>query len=282
MNITLVYNPKSGSSLSRQALRKKCDAANITIDKFVAIGDGFERKLSSAITAGASIAVIGGDGTVSAVAGLVANTKATLIPLPGGTLNHFTKDLDIPQDVDEALARLRRLKPHTIDIASVNDMMFINNSSIGLYPASLRSREKLESKLSKWSAAVVASWRAFINLQTYRVTIDDKSFATPFIFIGNNRYKLDDIGTTERTRLDEGVLTVYIAKTRSRFTLLKIALFALIGRAAQLDEFEQFYPTTLTIETTRQHLSVSHDGEVSRLTSPLRYTVHPKSLKILG
>ena len=169
MNITLVYNPKSGSSLSRQALRKKCDAANITIDKFVAIGDGFERKLSSAITAGASIAVIGGDGTVSAVAGLVANTKATLIPLPGGTLNHFTKDLDIPQDVDEALARLRRLKPRTIDIASVNDMMFINNSSIGLYPASLRSREKLESKLSKWSAAVVASWRAFVNLQTYRV-----------------------------------------------------------------------------------------------------------------
>ena len=71
MNITLVYNPKSGSSLSRQALRKKCDAANITIDKFVAIGDGFERKLSSAITADASIAVIGGDGTVSAVAGLV-------------------------------------------------------------------------------------------------------------------------------------------------------------------------------------------------------------------
>lgn len=282
VNITLVYNPKSGSSLSKQELRDKCNSANITIDKFVAIGDGFERKLKTTIRDGKNIAVIGGDGTVSAVAGLIAGTKATLTPLPGGTLNHFTKDLGIPQDIDKALERLAKLKLRSIDIASVGDVKFINNSSIGIYPLSLRSREKLESKLGKWSAAVIASWRAFVNLKTYQVTIDGKSFKTPFIFIGNNRYELDELGGTKRLHLDQGTLTIYIAKTKSRLDLLKISLFALVGHAKDLDEFEQFYPTSVTIETKRSKLSVSHDGEVTKLTSPLHYKIHPKTLKILG
>ncbi|MCI2185327.1 diacylglycerol/lipid kinase family protein [Bifidobacterium tibiigranuli] len=282
MHIVLVDNPESGSAIPRKELREKCENANITIDEFVAIGDGFESQLVPFITAGKTIAAIGGDGTVSAVAGLVAGTKATLIPLPGGTLNHFTKDLDIPQDIDEALARLATLSPRAIDIAKVNDTPFINNSSIGLYPTSLRSREQLESALGKWSAAIVASWRAFVSFKTYRVTIDNETFATPFIFVGNNRYELDTAVGTNRTRLDEGVLTVYATKTQSRLTLLKIALFALIGRYKQLDEFEEFFPTAVTIKTGRAALSVSHDGEVSKLKSPLRYVIQPKALTILG
>lgn len=229
-----------------------------------------------------NIAVIGGDGTVSAVAGLVTGTKATLVPLPGGTLNHFTKDLGVPQDVEEALARLKKCKSRAIDIASVGDIYFINNSSLGIYPLSLRTREDIEDRVGKWPAAVAASWRALIRFKTYRVTIDGETFTTPFIFIGNNRYSLASPGGTERTRLDEGVLTVYAAKTKSRLTLLKIALFALAGKAKDLTEFDEYHPAELTIETTSSHLSVSHDGEVAKLSSPLAYKIHPKALRVLG
>lgn len=282
MNIVIVYNPKSGSALSKKELRKKCDAVNIKVKAYIAIGDGFEHTLKPFIRTGAHIAVIGGDGTISAVAGLLAGTKATLIPLPGGTLNHFTKDLNIPQDIDQALERLATLSPRSIDVASVNTVFFINNSSIGLYPTSLRSREHLESFLGKWTAAVVATWRALVNFKTYTATIDDQTVTTPFVFIGNNRYKLDTIGGTSRTRLDEGILTVYITKTQSRRALLKIALFALIGHAKQLDTFEEFFPTTITIETNQSELSISHDGEVTKLKNPLRYEIQPATLNILG
>ncbi len=282
MKIVLVYNPKSGSALSKSELRQKCSTAGIEVEKFVPIGDGFEHKLRPYIKKAAHIAVIGGDGTVSAVAGLVTGTKATLVPLPGGTLNHFTKDLGIPQDVDEALARLKKCKLRAIDIASVDDIYFINNSSLGIYPLSLRTREDIEDRVGKWPAAVAASLRALVRFKTYRVTIDGEPFTTPFIFIGNNRYSLAQLGGTERTRLGEGVLTVYAAKTKSRLTLLKIALFALIGKAKDLHEFNQYYPAELTIETTSSHLSVSHDGEVSKLSSPLAYKIHPKALRVLG
>ncbi len=282
MKVIFVYNPKSGSALEKRELRKKCQTANIHIEAFIAIGDGFEKKLATYIARGKFIAVLGGDGTISTVAGYTTSTKATLIPLPGGTLNHFTRDLGIPQDIDEALARLSTLKPRTIDIASVNGTHFINNSSIGLYPASLRSRQEIESKIGKWPAAVAASWRTLIRFKTYRITIDATTFHTPFIFVGNNRYTLSQPGGTERTRLDDGILTVYIAKTQSRLVLLKIALFALIGRTKQLDEFSEYHPSSITIQANKSMISVSHDGEFSRLSTPLQYTLHPKKLTILG
>lgn len=282
MKIVLVYNPKSGSALTKSELRKKCSAADIVIENFVAIGDEFERRLAPYIRKGKYIAVVGGDGTVSAVAGQVVGTKATLVPLPGGTLNHFTKDLGIPQDIDNALKKLKKLRPRKIDIASVNETYFINNSSMGLYPASLHARDELESSVGKWPAAVVASLRALVRLKTYAVTIDNRTFHTPFIFVGNNRYMLDAFRGTERTALDEGLLTVFAAKTRSRFTLLKIALFVLLGRAKDLPEFDEFHPTSLTIETKRHKLSVSHDGEVSRMHSPLSYKINAQALKLLG
>lgn len=282
MKLVVVYNSKSGSALTKSELRKNFVAAGHEVERFVAIGDGFEQKLATSIKQGKYIAVVGGDGTVSAVAGLVAGTTATLVPLPGGTLNHFTKDLGVSQDIDEALSDIKKSRARRIDIASVNGITFINNSSIGVYPASLHGRDEIEPKLGKWPAAVIASFRSLVRLKTYRVTIDDHTFKTPFVFVGNNRYSLDSLGGTERTSLDEALLTVFVAKTQSRRTLLKIALFALIGKAKQLSEFDEFHVEELTIETKRPILSVSHDGEVSRLSSPLRYQVRAKALKILG
>lgn len=283
MKLVMVYNPKSGSAISREELQKKCEQSHIEVKEFIPIGEGLEQPLAPYIEKGETIAVIGGDGTVSAVANQVVGTDAVLVPLPGGTLNHFTKDLSVPQDVDQALDRLSSLAPRSIDVACMNDdIHFINNSSIGLYPNSLRDREKIESKVGKWPAAVIASLRAFIQLTTYRVTIDAETFDTPFIFIGNNHYSLDSLGGTERSSLDEGLLTVLIAKTQSRTLLLKIAFFTLIGRAKQVTEFEERHVSAVTIDTKRHSLSVSYDGEVTKLPSPLVYKVKPGQLTVLA
>lgn len=281
MNIVLVYNPSSGSALNAKELRKKCKAAGLIIDKMIPIKPGFERKLEAFIENKKTIAVVGGDGTVSAVAGLTMGTKATLAPLPGGTLNHFTKDLNIPQDIDEALARLKRAKPRRIDIALVNEKVFINNSSLGLYPASLRSREELKGNIGKWPAAVASSFKALFRFKTYTVTIDDTTFKTPFIFIGNNKYEFEASSGAVRKRLNEGVLTVFVTKTKSRLTLLKIVLFALIGRVKNLPEFDVFYPKKIVIDTKRPTLHISHDGEVSKMTSPIEYEIKKGALRVL-
>lgn len=279
MKIVLVYNPKSGSALSAQELHAKCKAASIEIIKLVPLSDQLSRTLAPYVKDRAIIATIGGDGTLSAVAGLLAGTDAVFAPLPGGTLNHFTKDLGIPQDIDAAIHSLAASRIHKLDIASVNDRAFINNSSIGLYPSSLRVRSRFEAIIGKWPAAVAASVRTLVRFRTYDVTIGTETFHTPFIFVGNNNYAIDTIGGITRTRLDGGRLSIFVAKTVSRTVLLKIMLFALVGRAKELNEFDVYHATSLTIKARRKRLSVSYDGEVDHMRSPLRYKLKPGILR---
>jgi diacylglycerol kinase family enzyme len=280
MNVVVVYNPKSGSSLSEPALRQKFKRHAIKIDALIGISNALAQDLASHIQKKATICAIGGDGTLSAVASVLAGTGATFVPLPGGTLNHFTKDLGIPQNIDQALGALHRSKVHAIDMASVNGSMFINNSSLGLYPSSLHTRERFEDYLGKWPAAVIASLRSLLRFRTYTVTVDGKTFRTPFIFVGNNIYEFDAAGGIKRTRITEGVLSVWIARTASRWVLTKIVLWALIGKASLLNEFDQRTAKTLTIKTNKRRLSVACDGEVGRIDSPVRYKTHPRALRI--
>jgi diacylglycerol kinase family enzyme len=281
MDVVLVSNQKSGSALSDKELKRKLRVAGCTVTRTFKVGPYITRTLKRYVQAhpAAIVVAIGGDGTISAVAGVLARTNAVLAPLPGGTLNHFTKDLGIPQDIDEAIAAMVRGTVRQIDIASVNDTYFVNNSSIGLYPSSLKSRERFENRLGKWPAAVIASIRSLVRFRTYRLTIDGTLVATPFVFVGNNVYKLDAAGVTERTRLNEGRLSVFVAKTTSRLQLAKIVLFALMGKVRHLNEFDAFTENTLTIEAPGS-LQVSRDGEVGRISPPLTYQIHRRALRV--
>jgi diacylglycerol kinase family enzyme len=280
MNVVVVYNPKSGSALPEPALREMFERHAIKIDALIGVSKTIAQDLAPYLRKKAAICAIGGDGTLSSVASILAGTEATFVPLPGGTLNHFTKDLGIPQDIDRALKKLAKATVKKVDIAKVNDKLFINNSSIGLYPSSLRARSRFETTLGKWPAAVIASIHALVRFRTYHVTINNETFHTPFVFIGNNEYVIDGTNGVVRKTIHSGKLSVFVAQTISRATLLKIALFALFGRVKDVDEFDIYHVTSLTIHTRKKQLSVSHDGEVSRMNSPLRYEIKPGSLNV--
>jgi diacylglycerol kinase family enzyme len=280
MNIVVVYNPKSGSALTKSELRAKCAKHNIVIDAFVALDDSLEKKLAPFIKRHATIAAVGGDGTLSAVAGQMFGSKAIFVPLPGGTLNHFTKDLGVPQDMDKALAALSHLKPKAVDAATINGQVFINNSSVGLYPSSLHLRKRLEDYLGKWPAAIIAALRSLVRFRVYTVTINDETFKTPFVFVGNNEYILDQPGIMSRKNIDKGVLSIFIVKTVSRAALLKVILFAVVGKTKG-DDFEVKNAPSLTIKTTKKYVSISRDGEVTRLSPPLHFQIHKGALHVL-
>lgn len=278
--LVVVHNRSSGSAIPSRQLRALCEDAGFSVVKVITLDDKLERKLRPYLKRNSYIAAVGGDGTISAVAQYVSGTSTVLIPIPGGTLNHFTKDLGVSQDIATALQDARQATPRRVDIASVNDTKFINNSSIGLYPQSLLTRKKAESILGKWPAAAYAIVRAFIRYRTYRVTIQDQSFDTPFIFVGNGDYKLTDFGADGRSSLEGGMLSVYIVRTSSRLALVRLFCRALLGSLHNDQEFIHFSTTSFTIESRRSYISSSHDGEVSRLSTPITYQINPKSLWI--
>ena len=282
MKAVVVHNARSGSAIPPDLLAEKCAAAAIEVLEWIPIGPDLGGRLAPHVAAGRNIIAFGGDGTVSAVAGHVAESDATLVPIPGGTLNNFTKDLGIPQDVDEALARAVTAEPRMIDIASVNGLYFVNNSSIGLYSTTLRERRVLEPVHGKWSAALIASVKAFWRFKSYRVEIAGHEFVTPIIFVGNNRYPVQTPdGEFRRRALDEGVLSAFIVATGKRWGVFRIAMHLLIrGTLRKALDFEDHYGRELVIITRRDTVSVSHDGELTSIVPPLRYRIHPGALRV--
>ena len=236
----------------------------------------------------ASIVVAGGgDGTVSGVAAGLVGSPSALGILPLGTLNHFAKDLHIPSGLREAVAVVAGGHLARVDVGQVNDRLFVNNSSIGIYPGIVEEREALRGQgYRKWPAMAIATLRILRRYRGVRVTIDvdgtRMTRRTPFVFVGNNEYAIEGLRLGARTRIDRGQLFVYLAP-RSRVRDLPMLLAtAFIKRAGQSGALEIVAATDVIIDTrTARHLSVAIDGEVTTMSTPLRYRSRAGALRVV-
>jgi diacylglycerol kinase family enzyme len=242
----------------------------------------------SASTRSTIVVAAGGDGTVCGVAAGLAGTPAALGILPLGTLNHFARDLRIPLDLQKAVAVVAAGHTARIDAGLVNGSVFVNNSSIGIYPSIVDTREALRSQgHRKWPAMAIATFRVLRRYRGVKVTIEidgrRHAWRTPFVFVGNNEYTIDGIRLGSRARLDEGMLFVYLApRVRARDLPLLLAK-ALVGRARQSGEFEIVRAGELWIDKSptgrAQHVAL--DGEVKIMNTPLHYQARPGALRVV-
>ncbi len=228
----------------------------------------------------------GGDGTINAVATALVGTEIALGVLPLGTLNHFAKDLHIPLDLEEAVRTVIAGHVAMVDVGEVNDRIFLNNSSLGIYPRIVRDRKQQQrSGRPKWAAfawAVLTVMRRYAFLRV-RVEAGGQELVrrTPFVFIGNNEYQMEGFTMGTRARLDAGQLSVYMVRHARRWGLLRLALRALFGRLRQSKDFDAFCLETVQIETRHKRMHVATDGEVTVMDTPLRYRVRPGALRVI-
>jgi diacylglycerol kinase family enzyme len=242
-----------------------------------------------------AIVAAGGDGTVSAVAGVLAGTGRPLAVLPLGTLNHFAKDLGVPADLDAAARALAAAAPRSVDVGEVNGRVFVNNSSIGVYPRVVRERERLRKRLGrsvgKWLAMAWALVLVLLRLRPLSVRIrwgrggepteGGVARRTTFVFVGNNRYDTVLLANQRRAALDRGVLGVYVGREQTRLAMLRLGVRSLLRRVDARD-LEALEVCSLALHSRRRSLAVAVDGEVARLTPPIRYRVRPGALQVLA
>lgn len=279
MKVVLVYNPGSGSHTSVKELQEQFTDGSIQVIESIKMGLSLRVSLKGHIEKGEIIAVVGGDGSISAVANLIANTSAILMPLPGGTLNHFTKDLGIPQSIPEAIKYFKTAHRVKIDTGQVGNKLFINNSSIGIYSDSLEDRKEHKQRFGKWPAIITSFFTTLFRFRTYNVELNGKKYSTPLIFVGNNKYEPSGL-TFKRSQFNEGLLCVYMVLGNSRLKLFWATINLKLGRRNITKTLKSFDTTSVTI-STRKSMRVSRDGEHEKMTSPLTYQVQKNSLTIL-
>lgn len=248
------------------------------------IGGAVRSALASKVDA---VVAGGGDGTVSAVAGFLADSGTVFGVLPLGTLNHFAKDLGLPLELEGAMDVIAAGRTEPVDAAEVNGRVFVNNSSIGLYPYIVLDRERQRERLGrgKWLALAIASWRAlrWFPLLTVEIDADGKPLRrrTSFVFIGNNAYEMEGFDVGGRKGLRDGRLSLYVTQRTGRLGLVLLAFRALVGRLRQADDFDMRTAKSVVVQTRRRRVRVSADGEVTVMDSPLNYRIRAGALKVL-
>ena len=292
MKIEVIINASSGTDDKKDVQRRLQELfVARDIDARISIAHTGARVVELAQQAARSDADIivagGGDGTINSVASAAIASGKTMGVLPFGTMNHFAKDLHIPLDLEGAIETIFAGHSIKIDVGEVNDRIFVNNSSLGLYPSIVREREK-QQRLGwgKWPAYV---WAALAVLRRYpflnvRLSVDEKELVsrTPFVFIGNNEYEMESLNIGGRARLDSGKLSLYMSDRTSRLGLIRLTLRALFGGLRQEKDFIALLTQETWIGTKHKRLRVALDGEVLVMEPPLHYRVRPRSLSVLA
>jgi diacylglycerol kinase family enzyme len=278
------HDDRAASDLRNKFAAHGCEAA-VTLAKS---GEEMIAAAREAVQDGVDAVVAGGgDGTVNAVASVLAGSGVPFGVLPMGTLNHFAKDVGVPLALDDAVRNAAIGKHFQVDVGEVNGKIFLNNSSLGLYPDIVRDRERQQHRLGrgKWPAAMwatVAALRRYPFLHVH-LAVDGKRLerSTPFVFIGNNEYTMRGLSIGGRASLADGKLSLYVAQRPGRLGLIRFAWRALCGRLAQERDFDAMLSEQFDIETRHQRLRVATDGEVNIMATPLRYRIRPGVLTVI-
>jgi len=229
----------------------------------------------------------GGDGTLSCAAGHLAGSQRPLGILPLGTLNHLARDAGIPAKLEEAAAVIAAGHVRAIDLAEVNGRVFVNNSSVGLYPDMVRLRDVQQERIGRGKrlAMLSASFATLRSFRRHRLWISAEGLEapvrTPLLFVGNNRYQVTLFALGQREALDRGELSLYAIRARSRAHLFWAGIRGIFGKLDQQRDFVTAYVPELEVSSDRAQLIVSADGETVRMETPLRYRIRPKALKLI-
>lgn len=239
-----------------------------------------ERSEVDAVIVGA------GDGSISALAGTLADRKIRLGVVPLGTANDFARTLDIPKDIKKAVEIIRNGYSQSVDLGLSGDKCFLNVASVGL---GVEVAGKMNNSLKKWVgplAYFVAACEAFSQRRpihfklTYKESGHEtvREFKALQVAVANGRYFGGGIVSAPDATLDDSLLAVTVLEEMGLFELIRIVPGLLDGSYVKHPKVQHFNTTEVLVETRHPH-RVNLDGEVCQRT-PLLFKVRPAVLEV--
>ncbi len=289
--ICVIANKKSGrNSRDNQIIE----------DSIAVFGDGAWRKdwapeqdldalIDEASGNGAELIVAaGGDGTVMAVAGAMRGRALPMAVLPLGTFNFFARGLGLDEDPIEAARQIADGHPHDIRVGEVNGRVFLNNASLGIYPAILQERETVYKRWGR--RRLVAHWSVIKTMMRFRkplrltLEIDGEERAPQriaMIFVARSAYQLDYFGLDGSDLISDDKFAVLVAHATSRRRLFQMAWRLASGKMQQERDYTLLSARTLIAKTQRRRTILAYDGEKHRDPGPFEFRMTERPLKII-
>lgn len=283
--IPAIVNVASGSA---EQAREALEAAG-TFDVHLVEPTNTANAVKRVVRGGARrVLVAGGDGTIATAAAALVDTPAELAVLPGGTLNHFARDLGISTVAAEALLLASKPACRGVDVGMVNGRIFLNTSSVGAYVRFVRVRDALESRFGYRIASTIAAFRLLFTLRLAAVELEvdgrARLYRTPLVFIGVGERELRLPLLGNRVPNGRRGLHVMVVRGRSRARLLAMALAAVargVKAVSHTPQFESFIVDHCTITVHQPRTVIALDGELVTLSTPFRYELRRDALTVV-
>ncbi|MEI2277698.1 phosphatase PAP2 family protein [Paenarthrobacter ilicis] len=238
-----------------------------------------------------ALGVWGGDGTVGAAAAAAVEHSLPLVVLPGGTLNHFARDLRTTS-IQETVAAVTKGQAASVDLGHVVvqrgladnpetiELAMLNTASVGVYPNMVRRRERLQPAMGKPLASIVASLRTFgINSPT-TLLVDGVKHKLWILYMGRGRFYPSDHAPLRRPVLDDGVLDLRLISADEPFARARLLWAVVTGTVTASKVTHLTEATEVTIEAVGQPLVIAVDGEAKPGVRSATFTVKPRVLRV--
>lgn len=278
--VVLVVNPASGDGTGQRILEQVRKALPRTEIVELSKDDDVIEVMRAAAGRAEVLAVGGGDGTVACAAGVAVETDRPLAVFPGGTFNHFAKDIGC-QSVAKTVDAIRRGSVSRVDLVYLNErQVVINTASIGSYPKFVQVREKLERRIGKPLAAVYAMLYVLRRDHPVRIRFDNKTIQTSLFFLGNSVYLPAGFAPSLRSRLDDGLIDVRILETGRRFSGVRILTALALGRLQRSPLYHELQVPEFTFTAVDGPTVLARDGEAGDRYTEAHFTVRYRALAV--
>jgi len=261
----LLINPKSGGGkaerfdLAGEAGKRGIRA--VVLER----GDDLLELAEQALIDGADvIGMAGGDGSQALVATVAMRHNVPHVCIPAGTRNHFALDLGLDRDdVVGALDAFTDGVEQRIDLARVNEHVFVNNASLGVYAQVVQSDAYRDAKLETWAQMLpelLGPGAPPIDLE-FEGPDGTELHDAPLVLVSNNPYQLTRLaGAGTRARLDTGRLGIVAARIRAASDIAELVMFETVGQAQRFRGLLEWSEARFEVRS-RSPVAVGLDGE---------------------
>jgi undecaprenyl-diphosphatase len=275
----VVINPGAGSSLGSGPCERLAEALPKARLVELKDGDDLMAALRQAASEGQVLGMVGGDGSHNAAAGIAHSQGIPLFAVPGGTLNHFARDVGLTS-LDDAVAALAAGEVVAVDLAEIDGRPFLNTASFGAYVDLVDARERLEGRLGKWPAMIVALVQVLRHSSPTEVEIDGHTRRLWMIFVGNCTYHPHGFAPSWRTRLDDGRLDVRMVDASMPGGRLRLVAAVLTGRLGRCRAYEETKISELRVRRLNSDRGLARDGETFDGSAEFTITKCPQPLLV--
>ena len=226
----------------------------------------------------------GGDGTVSLVAEALLDGSVPLGILPLGSGNGLSKDLDIPQDITEALALIWQHELRVLDTLQVGGQFSVHLADLGFNALVVERFDKGDTR--GLAAYVRIATQEYLSYKpaTYRIETDREVWEGPafMLTIANARTFGSNVIINPNSHLDDGEFEICLIEPFPA-TAAPGILYSLYTAGFDTSQYTRRLrcrQARIMVPGVTQALA-QVDGEPHQLSTPVAVSIRPRSLRVL-